>query len=102
MSKLSILFVCGNGLGSSFAAQMAAQDVLDEKGIKANLDHSDLSSAGSKNADIIISAYNFKPSFEKIRQSLGDTDIIYLKNIVSKTEINEKITPVLTERGIIK
>ncbi len=28
MNKLSILFVCGAGLGSSFAAQMSTEDVL--------------------------------------------------------------------------
>jgi len=101
MSKPEILFVCGNGLGSSLAAQMAAQDVLDEKGVKAHLDHSDLASARSKKADIIVSASNFKPRFEKMRDSLGDVDIIYLDNIVSKTEIDEKITPILIKRGII-
>lgn len=101
MSKPNILFVCGNGLGSSLAAQMAAQDVLNDKGVKAKLDHSDLSSARSKKADIIISASNFKPRFEKMRESLGDIDIVYLDNIVSKAEIDEKLTPILKKRGII-
>ena len=30
MNKLNILFVCGAGLGSSFAAQMSAEDVLNK------------------------------------------------------------------------
>ncbi len=101
MSKPNILFVCGNGLGSSLAAQMATQDVLDMKGVKVNLDHSDLSSARSKDADIIVSASNFKSRFENMRDSLGEVDIIYLDNIVSKTEIEEKITPVLEKHGIV-
>lgn len=37
---LNILFVCGAGLGSSFAAQMAAEDVLNRHHINAKLDRS--------------------------------------------------------------
>lgn len=29
VKKVEILFVCGAGLGSSFAAQMSAEDVLN-------------------------------------------------------------------------
>ena len=42
---LYILFVCGAGLGSSFAAQMAAEDVLAKYHINAKLDHVDISTA---------------------------------------------------------
>ena len=45
MNKLNILFVCGAGLGSSFAAQMSAEDVLNKLGVEAKLDHCDISSA---------------------------------------------------------
>lgn len=38
MNKLNILFVCGAGLGSSFAAQMSAEDVLNKLGVEAKLD----------------------------------------------------------------
>lgn len=102
MKKLNLLFVCGNGLGSSLAAQMSAGDVLDSMGVKAKLDHSDLASARSKQADIIVSASNFKSRFEAMRDSLGeDIDIIYLDNIVSKPEFEEKITPVLVKHGVL-
>lgn len=102
MGILNMLFVCGNGLGSSLAAQMSASDVLSEMGVKAKLDHSDLASARSRKADIIISASNFKPRFEAMRSSIGEeTTIIYLNNVVSKAEFKEKITPVLKQRGII-
>ncbi|BDP92317.1 hypothetical protein EfmGK923_24900 [Enterococcus faecium] len=43
MNKLNILFVCGAGLGSSFAAQMSAEDVLNKLGVEAKLDHCDIS-----------------------------------------------------------
>ena len=85
MNKLNILFVCGAGLGSSFAAQMSAEDVLNKLGVEAKLDHCDISSAVSMKPDVIITAENFR----------------YLKNIVSKNEIEEKITPVLQDKGVI-
>ncbi|MFQ1017794.1 PTS ascorbate transporter subunit IIB [Gilliamella sp. Choc5-1] len=100
MSNLTILFVCGAGLGSSFAAQMATEDVLKAKGIEAKLDHTDISSAAAMNADIIITAENFRPQFAKFNIS-EQTSIVYLKNIVSKAEIDEKLSPVLQQKGLL-
>lgn len=101
MKKLNILMVCGAGLGSSFACQMSTEDVLNKLGVEANLDHSDISSALSLNPDIILTAMNFKTQFEKFSFDENKTKLIYLKNIVSKDEIEEKLTPVLKEAGIL-
>lgn len=100
MSKLNILFVCGAGLGSSFAAQMSTEDVLNKLGVEAKLDHVDISTAASMSPDIIITAENFRSQFEKFNIDPA-TNIVYLKNIVSKPEIEEKITPVLKDKGAI-
>ncbi|WP_077304895.1 PTS sugar transporter subunit IIB [Terribacillus halophilus] len=99
MKKLNILFVCGAGLGSSFACQMAAEDVLTKLGVEARLDHSDISSAASAKPDIIITAQNFQSQFEKFSIDSKQTTIVYLRNIVSKQEIEDKITPILKEKG---
>ena len=101
MKKVSILFVCGAGLGSSLACQMVAEDVLIKLGVDAKLDHSDISSASSVKADIIITAQNFQSQFEKFSVDPKKTTIIYLRNIVSKAEIEEKIVPVLKEKGVL-
>lgn len=101
MKKVSILFVCGAGLGSSFACQMAAEDVLNKLGVDAKLDHSDISSAASAKPNIIITAQNFQSQFEKFSIDSKQTTIVYLKNIVSKTEIEEKIVPVLKGQGVL-
>ncbi|WP_018659007.1 PTS sugar transporter subunit IIB [Allofustis seminis] len=100
MKKINILFVCGAGLGSSFAAQMSTEDVLNHLGVEAHLDHVDISSAVSMPSDIIITAENFRSQFEKFNIP-SETTIIYLNNIVSKAEIEEKITPVLKEKGAL-
>lgn len=101
MRKLNILFVCGAGLGSSFAAQMSTEDVLTKLGVEAKLDHTDISSAVSMKSDLIITAENFRSQFEKYSIDEEKTTIMYLKNIVSKAEIEEKITPILAGKGII-
>lgn len=100
MAKIKMLFVCGAGLGSSFAAQMSAEDVLRKLGVEADLDHVDISTAASVPSDIIITGENFKKQFERFSFK-GSTSIIFLHNIVSKTELEEKLVPVLQEKGLI-
>ncbi|MFU2205493.1 PTS sugar transporter subunit IIB [Streptococcus pluranimalium] len=99
--KANILFVCGAGLGSSFAAQMAAEDVLNKYRVDAKLDHVDISTAASSSPDIIITAQNFEKQFKQFTIDEDKTSIIYLKNIVSSKEIEEKLIPILKDRQII-
>lgn len=99
--KVNILFVCGAGLGSSFAAQMAAEDVLNKYKVEAKLDHVDISTAASVGPDIIITAQNFEKQFAKFNIDQDKTSIIFLKNIVSSKEIEEKLIPVLQQRQFI-
>ncbi len=101
MKKIKILMVCGAGLGSSLACEMIVEEVIDDLKIKANLEHSDISSAKGYNADIIITASNFQKQFEKFSIDETKTKLIYLKNIVSKVEIKDKLVPVLTELEIL-
>lgn len=101
MKALNILFVCGAGLGSSFACQMAAEDVITKLKVDAKLDHDTISSAVSSNPDIIITAENFRSQFENFQVDEAKTAIIYLKNIVSQVEIEEKLTPVLQAKGVL-
>ncbi|WP_261029001.1 PTS sugar transporter subunit IIB [Streptococcus mitis] len=100
-NKATILFVCGAGLGSSFAAQMAAEDVLNKYKVDAKLDHVDISTAASMPADVIITAQNFKKQFEQFSIDETVTPIVYLKNIVSSAEIEEKLIPILQNKGIV-
>lgn len=101
MKKLKILMVCGAGLGSSFACQMSLEDVLSKLGVEAHLDHCDISSALSMRPDLILTASNFKSQFDQYSVDESVTKIIFLKNIVSKQEIEERITPYLKEQGIL-
>ena len=92
---ISILMVCGNGCGSSLVCQMAVEAVLNELGVKANIDHSDMLSAASKHAEILIAGINFKPHFHF--QDFPNK--IYLQSLVNQNEIREKLKPVLEANG---
>ncbi|MCP0887041.1 PTS sugar transporter subunit IIB [Ligilactobacillus sp. WILCCON 0076] len=92
--KLKIYFICGNGLGSSLACQMVAEDVLNDEKLEANMEHESISSAPGLKTDIIVSAENFKMQFEKFEMDPG-IQFVFLHNIVSKEEIKEKLVPVI-------
>lgn len=96
MKKLSILAVCGAGLGSSFACEMSIEAALKDLGIEADLSHCDISSATSSRADIIMTGENFRSQFQ--HYTINAT-IIYLKRLVDKNEIRTKLEPILKEKG---
>lgn len=96
MKKLSILTVCGAGLGSSFACEMSIEAALKDLGIEADLSHCDISSATSSRADIIMTGENFRSQFQ--HYTINAT-VIYLKRLVDKNEIKTKLEPILKEKG---
>ncbi len=51
-----VLIVCGNGLGSSFIVEMNVKKILAEINKEAEVAHTDLTSAKSETADLILSA----------------------------------------------
>ncbi len=51
-----VLIVCGNGLGSSFIVEMNVKKIIKELNKEAEVSHTDLTSAKSETADIILSA----------------------------------------------
>lgn len=92
----NVFFIFGNGLGSSLACQMEADDVFNEAGIDVNSGHDSISAAPSLDADIIVSASNFESQFSNT-QIDPKTKIIYLDNIVDKDEIKEKVLPIVKQ-----
>ncbi|MBN1086990.1 PTS sugar transporter subunit IIB [Erwinia aphidicola] len=98
MKKLSILAVCGAGLGSSFACEMSIEAALKDLGVDADLSHCDISSATSSRVDIIMTGENFRSQFQ--HYTINPT-IIYLKRLVDKNEIKTKLEPILKEKGYL-
>ena len=95
-----ILCVCGNGLGSSFAAQMAIEAVMKKLGVACKCDHDGVSSVAgpARNFDMIVAAENFQKQIENANTGLP---CVFLHRLVDKKEIEEKLTPVLTEMGVL-
>ncbi|WP_206610443.1 PTS sugar transporter subunit IIB [Actinomyces wuliandei] len=93
--KPDIYFICGAGLGSSLACQMEAEEVLRQADLPANLHHDGVSGLPGVQADIIVSAENFRPVIEKHGPDPSIT-LVFLHNVVDKEEIRDRLVPVVT------
>lgn len=51
---MKVLTVCGVGMGSSLILKMTAEKALQQLGVPARVEHSDLSSARGAGADLIL------------------------------------------------
>jgi PTS system ascorbate-specific IIB component len=85
---MKIMVVCGNGLGSSFIMEMNVKKALIEIGKKAEVDHTDLTSARTVQADIFIGAADIVGQLDD-----GSRTIVTLENMMSIPEIKSKIEP---------
>lgn len=96
-----IVAVCGAGLGSSFACQMAIEQAMQALGVNAKVSHTDTStiSAIINDADIVVSGKNYQKLMEK--KNLPKP-VVFLDRLVDKAEITEKLTPILKEMGGLK
>ncbi|MFA0086080.1 PTS lactose transporter subunit IIB [Vibrio sp. 10N.286.49.C2] len=86
-----ILVVCGNGLGTSLMMEMAVKEVVKKMGFEAEVDHEDLSSATSSNADIWVAATDVAGQLEEA----GKTNIVSLSNIFDKVSIEEQLKAII-------
>jgi len=98
---VKIMAVCGAGLGSSFACQMAIEQALTALGVKAKVSHTDTSSVSALigGIDIVVAGKNYQKLIEGKNLPVP---VIFLDRLVDKAEITEKLTPVLREMGEIK
>ncbi|MCE4935867.1 PTS sugar transporter subunit IIB [Aliivibrio fischeri] len=82
-----ILVVCGNGLGTSLMMEMAVKEVAKKIGLEVDIDHEDLSSAASSNADIWVAATDVATQLEEA----GKQNIVSLANIFDKASIEAQL-----------
>ncbi|MBT2569648.1 PTS sugar transporter subunit IIB [Planococcus sp. ISL-110] len=85
---MKIMVVCGNGLGSSFIMELNVKKALKELGKTAEVDHTDLTSAKSVQADIFIGAADIMSQMDD-----GKRTIVNLQNMMSIPEIKSKLEP---------
>ncbi len=61
---LKIRTVCGNGIGSSLFCAGKIREILEEEGIKADVESVDFSSAPSHKADLYITVKELAQQFD--------------------------------------
>lgn len=83
---IKVLTVCGLGQGTSLILRMNVEQVLGEKGIQADVEHMDVSSASSMRADYIITS-------NELAEGLTghDAKIVIVSNYFDMDEINKAI-----------
>ena len=79
-----ILIVCGNGLGSSFIVEMNVKKIITELNKEAEVSHTDLTSAKSETADILLSARDIAEHL-----SSHSAQVFGLSNLLDNNKIKE-------------
>ncbi|QZA32172.1 PTS sugar transporter subunit IIB [Hydrogenibacillus sp. N12] len=91
---MRVLAVCGMGLGSSLILRINVESVLKELGIQASVEVSDVTSAKSMPADLIVTSGQLA---EVLRRD--DVPIITVQNYLDREEIRSKIQAALGQEG---
>lgn len=86
-----ILTVCGLGQGTSLILRMNVESVLNDMGIEADVEHTDVSSARSMPADIVILS-------QELSETFGDdteAKVVIVNNYFDEDEIKASLLEVI-------
>ena len=78
--------VCGNGLGSSLILKINVDKILKQLGEDAEVEAADVGSAGSSDADLLVTTTQFESNLKSI-----DKDVIYVNNVMDNDELKEQL-----------
>lgn len=81
-----IATLCGMGFGTSMMLKLFIDDILKAEGLKAETVPWDLGSFKGNHADIVVAPYDMQPHLKDC-----PSIVIYIKNLVDKKEIREKV-----------
>ena len=87
---MKILTVCGMGFGTSMLLKMTLEKVLKEKGITADVETADFSTASSAHADFIFTNEEFAKQLEG-----GKAKVVGIKNIMDANEVKVALESVI-------
>ena len=79
---MKVLTVCGLGMGTSLILKMNVESILRDNGVKANIEHMDVSAAKSTDADLIVTSNELAGNLEEHKAKL-----VVIKNFFDKEEI---------------
>ncbi len=97
---LRIILCCGNGMFTSQMMMMNVENVIKKYGVDAVAKHDSVGNAQSSLSqyNLLMCSNAFEPIF---KPHLKNTDMITLTNVASKSEVEEKLTAYLKEKGLI-
>ncbi|EIW17815.1 MULTISPECIES: PTS sugar transporter subunit IIB [Pelosinus] len=85
---LTILTVCGNGIGSSIMLKMKIDEICEDHHIKASVESADFNSAQGKKADLIITVKELAYQFE-------GREVAVVRSYINKKKIEEDVLEIL-------
>ena len=94
VDELTVLTVCGVGMGTSLILRMTAEKVFDDLGVRARVTATDASSARSMPADIVIGQELHTAEFEKLVPVVVTVD-----NFLDTEEMRRRILAGLEQAG---
>lgn len=90
---MKIATLCGMGFGTSMMLKLFIEDVFKAEGITGHqIIPWDLSSFKGQQVDLIVAPTDMESHLKG-----SETMVVYIKNLVDKQEIKEKITAALIE-----
>lgn len=91
---LKVLCVCGVGMGSSLMLRMTTEDVLKRMDVPAKVEATDVSSARSMQADVIIGQGMHTEAFE------GRAPVVVaITNFMDKDGLEAQLTEAFAAQG---
>ena len=94
---MTILVVCGSGLGSSFMMEINIKNILKELNLSnVEVEHTDLSSAKGMQADIYMGTRDITTQFTGFKG-----EIISLDNMIDKEYMKAQLVAKLKEMKFI-
>jgi len=93
---ITIMTVCGVGMGTSLLLRMYTEDVLKEMGVEARVEAQDANQARGARVDLILTS-----------PPLGDTcaggraEVRVIKSFINKDEIRSVLGEFLKEKGLM-
>ncbi|MCA9766066.1 MAG: PTS sugar transporter subunit IIB [Carnobacterium sp.] len=89
---IKVVTVCGAGVGSSMMMRLFSQQILDDEGIEADVEASDISSVSPDSYDILITTSDFA---DALRNSTAY--IIRIDNMMDKSYLKEQLLKAIKE-----
>jgi|LGVE01.1.fsa_nt_gb PTS system ascorbate-specific IIB component len=91
--RITVLAVCGFGVGTSLILRMNIEKVLKEQGIDAEVINADITTGTSINCDIIFTSKELYTVLEE----KTTVPLVEISNFMSNAEIAEKGLPIINE-----